>query len=321
MSNAFEVTDVAKRYGAITALDGVTLAGAEGQVFGLLGPNGSGKTTMVRVLSTLTVPDRGVATVGGIDVAKYPNKVRRLIGLAGQYAAVDEFQTGYENIYMVGQLYGLGRKEAKRRTTDILERLDLVEAAHRAVRTYSGGMRRRLDLGASLVGRPRILFLDEPTTGLDPKTRNDSWSIVRDLVADGTSILLTTQYLDEADELATVIAILDHGKLIAQGTSDELKAHVGGDVVEIRTATAAERAAALAAVAPFATKPPTYDEATSTLRVPVRAGFSDLALIVQALNDAKVQVVALSLHRPSLDDVFLSLTQADVAAPPVAMTR
>jgi len=310
MATAFDLTDVAKYYGATKALDGVTLSSGEGEIYGLLGPNGAGKTTIVRILSTLVAPTRGVATVGGLDVVKDPGAVRQLIGLAGQYAAVDEFQTGFENIAMVGQLYGLRWREAKRRAQELLERLDLVEAADRPVSTYSGGMRRRLDLGASLVGRPRILFLDEPTTGLDPKSRNDAWAIIRELVKEGTSILLTTQYLDEADELADTIAVVDHGRLVAEGTSEQLKSTLGGDIVEFRLENADDRQAATNALTPLAKAPPTYDADTRTLSVPVHDGSQDLMHIVEALNGSKIRVRDLSLHRPSLDDVFLALTGA-----------
>jgi ABC-2 type transport system ATP-binding protein len=322
MAGAFELVDVAKFYGDTTALDGVSLSSREGEIYGLLGPNGAGKTTIVRILSTLVTPNRGVATVGGLDVVKEPGRVRQLIGLAGQYAAVDEFQTGFENIAMVGQLYGLSWREAKRRTGELLERLDLTEAGGRPVSTYSGGMRRRLDLGASLVGRPRILFLDEPTTGLDPKSRNDAWAVIRELVAEGTSILLTTQYLDEADELADTIAVVDRGRLVAEGTSDRLKSTLGGDIVEFRLENADDEQAATNAVAALAKAPPVYDADTRTLSVPVRDGSQDLQRVVEALNGSTIRVRDLSLHRPSLDDVFLALTGAGSAqARPAAATQ
>lgn len=307
---AFEVKDVAKYYdgGKVKALDGVTLQAEQGKVFGLLGPNGAGKTTIVRMLSTLLSPTKGTAKVLGINVDEEPNKVREIIGLAGQYAAVDEFLTGRENIYMSGRLYHLSHAEAKKRTTDILERLQLTDAADRQVKTYSGGMRRRLDLGASLVGQPKILFLDEPTTGLDPRTRLDLWNIIRDLVAGGTTILLTTQYLEEADELADHIAVIDHGKVIAEGTSDQLKARLGGDVVEFQLAHKRDLAGALKAVADHAKKEPTVDEDGLTITVPVKDGSKSLMAVVSALNMAKIVPTILSLHRPSLDDVFLALT-------------
>lgn len=308
MSKAFETQELTKHFGDTKALEGVTLAADEGKIFSLLGPNGAGKTTIIRILSTLLAPDSGSAKVQGIDVAQEPQRVRELIGLAGQYAAVDEFQTGYENIYMTGRLYHLKHAESKKRANELLESLGLTEAASRPVRTYSGGMRRRLDLGASLVGRPRILFLDEPTTGLDPKTRLDLWKIIRDLVAGGTSILLTTQYLEEADELADKIAVVNFGKVIAEGTSDELKSQLGGDVVEFELHKQSDETAALKAVSRLAIKPPKFDEISLRVTVPVRDGSSSLMDVVQALSAAGIKADSLSLHRPSLDDVFLALT-------------
>jgi len=310
MSNAFETKNLVKHYKTVKALDGVSLAAEEGKVFGLLGPNGAGKTTIVRVLSTLLTPTSGSAFVHDIDVTKHPEEVRKLIGLAGQFAAVDEYQTGYENVYMTGLLYGLNRAEAKRRTNRLLERLDLAEAANRQVSTYSGGMRRRLDLGASLVGEPRILFLDEPTTGLDPKSRQGIWVIISELIKEGTSILLTTQYLEEADELADRIVVVNEGKVIAEGTSNQLKARLGGDVVEFQLDKLADKDKALKAVEQFSKQPATFDEESLVIRVPVHDGSKHLMEIVKALNGAKLSVNSLSLHRPSLDDVFLSLTGA-----------
>ncbi len=305
---AFEVTDVVKRYGKLRALDGVSLKAETGKIFALLGPNGAGKTTLVRLLSTLLSPDSGTAMVAGIDVAKFPNKVRKLIGLAGQYAAVDELLTGYENLIMVGRLYHLSSREAAERANQILEQLDLSDAGKRLVKTYSGGMRRRLDVGASLVCRPKILFLDEPTTGLDPRSRIDVWNIIRKLVDDGASILLTTQYLEEADELADMIAVIDHGKVIAEGTSDELKARMGGDVVEFALKNKSDADKAMVAVAKVTAKTPVVAEDGVTVTAPVSHGPTDLMKVVTALNDAEIVPVSLSLHRPSLDDVFLALT-------------
>jgi ABC-2 type transport system ATP-binding protein len=310
MSNAFETKNLTKHFKKIKALDGVSLVAEEGKVFGLLGPNGAGKTTIVRVLSTLLTPTSGQAFVHGIDVTKDPEAVRKLIGLAGQYAAVDEYQTGYENVYMTGLLYGLNRAEARRRTEKLLERLDLSKAAKRPVSTYSGGMRRRLDLGASLVGEPRILFLDEPTTGLDPKSRQGIWEIISELVNEGTSILLTTQYLEEADELADMIVVVNEGKIIAEGTSNQLKAKLGGDVVEFQLEKLVDKEKALMAVEKFSKQPAKFDEESLNISVPVRDGSKHLMEIVSALNDVKLTVNSLSLHRPSLDDVFLSLTGA-----------
>lgn len=307
---AFEAKNVKKYYdgGEVKALDGVTLKAEEGKVFGLLGPNGAGKTTLVRMLSTLLIPTEGTVKVHGMDVSTQPQKIREIIGLAGQFAAVDEFLTGRENIVMAGRLYHLPKKVAEQRAQEILERLKLTEAADRPVKTYSGGMRRRLDLGSSLIGRPKILFMDEPTTGLDPRTRLDLWNIIRDLVADGTTILLTTQYLEEADELADHIAVIDRGKVIAEGTSDQLKARLGGDVVEFALSTKEDTVKALAAVKNLAKKTPTVDEDGLTVTVPVKDGSKSLLKVVEVLNAAKISPLSLSLHRPSLDDVFLALT-------------
>lgn len=311
---AFEADNVYKQFGDVKALDGITLRAEPGKIFALLGPNGAGKTTLVRMLSTLSDPDKGVARVLGVDVTKNGHKVREMIGLAGQFAAVDEFQTGRENINMVGRLYHLPKAEVSKRTDELLERLDLVEAANRPVRTYSGGMRRRLDLGASLVARPRVLFLDEPTTGLDPRTRLDLWEIIRELISNGTSILLTTQYLEEADELADKIAVIDRGKLIAEGTSDQLKRKLGGEVIEFQLTKVSDQQKAINAVAGLATKAPTFDEATLSISIPVKDGSKVLAEVVRQLDKVRVQPASLSLHKPSLDDVFLSLTGKKVDA-------
>ncbi len=304
---AFEAKGVYKTFGGtVKALNGVTLEAEEGKIFGLLGPNGAGKTTLVNMWATLLAPDKGSLKVLGVDVSEHPDQVRRMIGLAGQYAAVDEFLTGYENLYMVGRLYRLDHKEAKKRATETLRRLGLSDAAKRPVKTYSGGMRRRLDLGASLVGQPKVLFLDEPTTGLDPKTRQDLWEIIRDLVKDGTSILLTTQYLEEADELADKIAVIDHGRVIAEGTSDQLKAKLGGDVVEFEVANESQVADAIKMAAKFASKKPSAEGKAITM--PAKNGSKSLLEIVRALDSSKITVESIALHRPSLDDVFLSLT-------------
>lgn len=305
---AFEAKNVYKHFGDVKALDGVALKAAAGTIFGLLGPNGAGKTTLIRMLSTLLAPTKGTLKVLGVDVTEHPNKVRELIGLAGQYAAVDEFQTGQENLYMVGRLYHMSHQEAKRRAQIILERMNLVKAANRPVKTYSGGMRRRLDVGASLVGHPRIILLDEPTTGLDPQTRLDLWEFIRELVAEGTSILLTTQYLEEADELAEQIAVLNFGKVIAEGTADQLKARLGGDIVEFEVRDITDQKPALAAVATIAKTKPTIEETGLTISVPVHNGAEGLLAIVERLNQTKIKPKAISLHRPSLDDVFLALT-------------
>ncbi len=306
---AFEVNGVAKYFGQVKALDGVSLKAEQGKIFGLLGPNGAGKTTLVNMLSTLWQPTKGSLKVLDIDVVAHPDKVRNVIGLAGQFAAVDEYLTGEENLYMVGRLYHLSKKEAKRRTRELLEDLKLTDAAKRQVRTYSGGMRRRLDVGASLVGNPKILFLDEPTTGLDPRTRQDLWVTIRELVEGGTSILLTTQYLEEADELADKIAVIDRGKLIAEGTSSQLKAKLGGDVIEFVLEKAKDKDKALKAVSGISNKKPTYDEAENKITVPVGSdGSKKLTEVVRQLDQAGVEPHSLSLHEPSLDDVFLTLT-------------
>jgi ABC-2 type transport system ATP-binding protein len=302
---AFEVSNVKKHFGDVKALDGVTLSAEQGQIFGLLGPNGAGKTTLVRMLSTLMVPDEGQIKVLGTDVVKHPTKVRQNIGLAGQYAAVDEFMTGRENLYMVGRLYHLSKKQAKERAQEILERLRLLDAAERPVRTYSGGMRRRLDLGASLVGQPAMLFLDEPTTGLDPRTRLELWDTIRDLVKGGTSILLTTQYLEEADELADTIAVIDHGKVIIQGTSDQLKSQLGGDVIEFEVKPKFQEQA-LEAVHKLGTKAPHVEG--DHIIVPIKDGSQKLVEVIRTLDSAHIPLESIALHRPSLDDVFLAVT-------------
>lgn len=308
MKYAFEVKNVHKYYGKVVALAGVSLKAEEGKIFGMLGPNGAGKTTIVKVLSTLITPDKGWAKVHGIDVVANPNGVRANIGLAGQFAAVDEFLTGRENIVMVGQLYGLTKIVAKERATDILEKLGLTDAADRPVKTYSGGMRRRLDLGASLVGEPKILFLDEPTTGLDPRTRKELWEIIRQLKQDGTSILLTTQYLEEADELADKIAVIDNGKMIAEGTSAQLKRRLGGDLVEIEFHTKAEYEKALDVISKTNKTKLQTDEIDFSIKIPVSNSAKDLLAITQIIDKSKLNPTNISLHKPSLDDVFLSLT-------------
>jgi len=306
--NAIEVKGVKKYYGAIKALDGVSISIKKGQIFGLLGPNGAGKTTLIKTMATLLKPHAGSIIIDGIDVIKYPERIRPCIGLAGQFASVDEFLTGRENLHMVGRLYHLPRKIAKKRSIEVLKMMGLTEAADRQVKTYSGGMRRRIDLAASLVAQPEILFLDEPTTGLDPRTRLDLWKVITDLAESGTTILLTTQYLEEADTLADYIAIIDKGVLITQGTADELKNKLGDDVVEFKIKSEDDKDAALKAVNSVAKKKPTYDRQTSKITVPVVEGSKSLLRIVRELDDNKIEPAEISLHRPSLDDVFLSLT-------------
>ncbi|MGH2738962.1 MAG: ATP-binding cassette domain-containing protein [Actinomycetota bacterium] len=306
-SSAIEAEALVKTFGKVRALDGIDLVAREGTVFGLLGPNGAGKTTAIRVLSTLLRPDSGRASVGGYDVVRQPKEVRRLIGLTGQYAAVDELLSGHENLYMIGRLLGLPAPDARNRATELLEAFDLTEAASKFVKTYSGGMRRRLDLAASLVGRPRFLFLDEPTTGLDPRSRLELWGMIRGLVADGTTVLLTTQYLDEADRLADEIVVIDHGRVIAAGTPLQLKTRVGGQVLQVRPVEPADVAATQRILAGFAEG----DDGTHTDGQLVTVTITDRSALGQAvrrLDDAGIAVEDLSLRRPSLDEVFLAVT-------------
>jgi len=295
-----------KHFGTVRALDGVDLVASEGQVLGLLGPNGAGKTTLVRILATLLKPDAGAATVLGLDVCRDAAALRERIGLAGQYAAVDENLTGMENLTMVGRLYGTSRRNAKARARELLEQFELVEAGGRPTKTYSGGMRRRLDLAAALVARPPILFLDEPTTGLDPRSRLALWAVIESLVAGGTTALLTTQYLDEADRLADTIAVIDHGRLIAEGTSDELKDRLGGERLEIRLddGTDAERARHTLAV--MSDEAPVCEDGLVRLSVRERRGA--IVRAVHLLSEASIGVDDVALRRPTLDDVFLALT-------------
>ncbi len=297
-----------KHYGKTHALAGIDLAAEEGSVLGLLGPNGAGKTTAVRILTTLLRPDAGRAEVAGLDVVKHADILRARIGLAGQYAAVDENLTGYENLQMFGQLYHLPGAVARQRAKDLLERFDLVDAAGRLVKTYSGGMRRRLDLAASLIISPPVLFLDEPTTGLDIRGRLAMWEIINMLVADGTTVLLTTQYLEEADQLAHQIAVVDHGRVIARGTSDELKAQVGGERIELTVAHGGDLDAAARALSPYSVGELQARADHRQLVVPVAQGTQLLAAIVRDLDAAQVPLDDLALRRPTLDDVFLALT-------------
>jgi oleandomycin transport system ATP-binding protein len=308
MTYAIQAEGLVKRYGKTIALDGVDLAVRQGTVLGLLGPNGAGKTTAVRMLATLIRPDAGRATVNGFDVVRDADRVRAQIGLTGQYAAVDEDLTGYENLVLIGRLLELPRVSAKRRATELLDRFDLTEAARRSVKTYSGGMRRRLDLAASLVNRPEILFLDEPTTGLDPRSRGDVWQMVRELVADGVTVLLTTQYLDEADRLAGEIAVIDHGKVIANGTPAELKAKVGGQTLDVRPTDPADLPAVAAIVtAAVGVEPGRHVDDPGLLSVPVDDAEA-LPTVVRRLHEEQLAVTELALRLASLDEVFLALT-------------
>jgi oleandomycin transport system ATP-binding protein len=305
MTHAIVAEGLVKRYGDTTALDGVDLAVRSGTVLGLLGPNGAGKTTAVRVLATLVRPDAGHATVGGFDVVHQAHQVRATIGLTGQYASVDETLTGTENLVLIGRLLGQPRRDAKARARELLDRFSLTDAADRAAGKFSGGMRRRLDLAASLVGRPRVLFLDEPTTGLDPRARNEMWDIIRDLVADGVTVLLTTQYLDEADQLADEIVVIDHGRVIATGTADQLKARAGAQTVTVRPADERDLEKITAVLQQIAAGP--VDRKGDVLAAPV-ADPGALANLVRRLDDAGLVVAELALRSPSLDEVFLSLT-------------
>ncbi len=297
-----------KNYGKTRALAGLDLAAEEGSVLAVLGPNGAGKTTAVRILTTLLRPDAGRAEVAGLDVIKDADALRARIGLAGQYAAVDENLTGFENLEMFGRLYHLSGGVARRRAKELLERFDLVDAARRIVKTYSGGMRRRLDLAASLIIAPPVLFLDEPTTGLDIRGRLAMWEIISTLVADGTTVLLTTQYLEEADQLAHQIAVVDLGRVIARGTSDELKAQVGGERLELTVARWGNLGAAVQAVRPYSSGEIQVNADNRHLVVPVTQGTQLLASVVRDLDAAQVPVDDLALRRPTLDDVFLTLT-------------
>ncbi|MEU3447162.1 ATP-binding cassette domain-containing protein [Streptomyces thermolilacinus] len=309
MPGAIHAEGLVKTFGDVRALDGVDLDVPEGTVLGLLGPNGAGKTTTVRVLTTLLRPDSGRAVVAGIDVLKHPNEVRRAIGLSGQFAAVDEYLTGRENLYMVGRLYQMRSRPAKERAAELLERFGLADAADRPAKTYSGGMRRRLDLAAALVVSPPVMFMDEPTTGLDPRNRQALWEVIQELVAGGTTMLLTTQYLEEADHLAHEICVVDHGRVIARGTADQLKARTGGERVELVVHTPGEIATAREVLAVFGRGGSVaVEEHTRKLTAPVTGGAKLLAEVIRELDARGVEIDDIGLRRPTLDDVFISLT-------------
>jgi ABC-2 type transport system ATP-binding protein len=297
-----------KRYGDVVALDGLDLEVPKGTVLGLLGPNGAGKTTAVRILTTLLDPDEGSVEVAGLDVRSEPDRVRERIGLSGQTAAVDEHLTGYENLDMVGRLYHLGKRKSQKRARELLDRFDLSEAADRPAKTYSGGMRRRLDLAAALVAEPEVVFLDEPTTGLDPRSRMQMWETIQDLVRRGSTVLLTTQYMEEADRLADDIVVIDRGRKIAEGTSEELKTQIGGERVEMVLANSVDLPPAQTILAGLAVDEVQVDEQTRRLTAGVAGGAEVLGQVLQRLAAANIAVVDIGLHRPTLDDVFLSLT-------------
>jgi ABC-2 type transport system ATP-binding protein len=300
-----------KSYGDVQALKGLDLDVPEGTVLGLLGPNGAGKTTAVSILTTLIPPDSGTATIAGVDLRSDPQEVRKRIGLSGQYAAVDETLTGYENLDMIGRLYRLGRQRSRERARELLEMFDLTEAGDRPVKTYSGGMRRRLDLAGALVAEPPVLFLDEPTTGLDPRSRNDLWAVIRQLVADGATLLLTTQYLEEADQLADEIMVIDHGRAIAQGTADELKVQVGGERLEITVGSNDDIEATRSILAAVAVGEVQVDSHRRSLTAPITGGAASLMQALRELDAAGITVQDVGLRRPTLDDVFLTLTGRD----------
>jgi oleandomycin transport system ATP-binding protein len=307
MSLAIQAEGLVKRFGETVALNGVDLEVPTGKVVGVLGPNGAGKTTAVRILATLLQPDGGRATVGGYDVVRDPVRVRSLIGLTGQYASVDEDLSGTENLVLIGRLLGLSRPDSKTRAAGLLEQFELTEAAGRAAKTYSGGMRRRLDLAASLVGRPQVLYLDEPTTGLDPHARNEVWAVIRRLVADGATVLLTTQYLDEADQLADSITVIDHGRVVASGRADELKRRVGGQTMLVRPTSLADLDIVATILGELTGVTPSRDDDTGLLTAPV-ADPVLLSTMVRKLDDAGITADELALRLPSLDEVFLALT-------------
>jgi len=308
MTPTIEAHGVTKRFGDVDALAGLDLVAESGRITALLGPNGAGKTTFVNAVATLLRPDAGELRVAGVDVATNPKRVRQIIGLAGQFASVEPAMTGRENLQLVARLFGLDRRAARAAADDVLDRLGLTDAGGRLVRTYSGGMRRRLDLGASLVGRPRLLLLDEPTTGLDPRSRRELWDAIRGLVADGVDVLLTTQYLEEADNLARHVVIMDHGRVVDAGTPDELKDRAGRDVIDVRPRAAGDLPEVEQILASVSDDTPQSDIDTQRASVSVESGADKLAVVVQLLHDHHISLDDVGVRRPSLDEVFLALT-------------
>jgi len=305
---AVVATGLTKRYGGVVALDGLDLSVPTGTVLGLLGPNGAGKTTAVSILTTLIAPDSGSARVAGVDVVAQPQRVRSLIGLSGQYAAVDEHLTATENLVMIGCLYGMRRKEALRRTNDLLERFRLTDSAHRPLKTFSGGMRRRIDLAGALLADPPVLFLDEPTTGLDPRSRGELWDAIRERIGAGTTVVLTTQYLEEADQLADEIVVIDHGRAIARGTSQELKRRIGGEHLDVHLARAEDLPRVEAVLREVAVGAIRTETEEALISVPVAKGVEALGTVMAELTAQNVEIVDIGLRRPTLDDVFMELT-------------
>ncbi len=320
MTLSIKATGLTKKFGDVVALNGIDIEVEEGTVLGLLGPNGSGKTTIVRILATLIQADSGSASVGGFNVATQQDDVRNVIGLTGQYAAVDEYLTGRENLELFGRLFHLSKFDAAKRAAELLDRFDLSDAADRGIKGYSGGMRRRLDLAASLIGRPNVLFLDEPTTGLDPRSRQGMWKVIEELVSEGTTVLLTTQYLEEADQLANRIVVLDHGNVIAKGTSNELKSQVGGDRIEIVVDRVSDLAKTAELINGIGSAPATIEEVTKTVLLPVSGGSKAIVDVVRKLDENNIVIADIALRRPTLDDVFLSLTGHITEATPTLDT-
>jgi len=305
---AVEATGLTKHYGNVVALDGLDLAVPTGSVLGLLGPNGAGKTTAVSILTTLIAADSGMARVAGVDVMKEPQRVRSLIGLSGQYAAVDEHLTATENLEMIGCLYGMRRKAARKKADELIERFRLSEAANRPLKTFSGGMRRRIDLAGALLADPPVLFLDEPTTGLDPRSRGELWNVIRERVEAGTTVVLTTQYLEEADQLANEIVVIDHGRAIARGTSQELKRRIGGEHLDVHLALLDDLSRVETILRPFATGAVRIDDQDALISIPVAKGVEALGAVMVELTAQNVEIVDIGLRRPTLDDVFMELT-------------